>query len=139
MIEPRRHEAHEVFVSKYTFEDLSREIVDCFFQVHKKLGSGLLESLYEEPVCIELDKKGLFFEVQKEIPVFYDGKKLKNTCRLDIVVEKQVILELKAVERILPVHEAQIITYLKITGLNLGFLVNFHDPYFKTSIKRFVL
>lgn len=138
MFEPQRHEAHKDS-SSLSFEFLSKDVVDCCFQVHRKLGSGLLESLYSEPLCIELAKKGISFEVQKEIPVFYDSVKLKNTCRLDVVVENQIIIELKAVERILPVHEAQIITYLKISGLKIGFLVNFNDPYFKSAIKRFVL
>ena len=112
--------------------------MDCCFQVHKKLGAGLLEDIYEEPVCIELQNKGLSFETQKQIPVFYEGQKLKKCFRLDIVVENTIILELKAMDRILPIHEAQILTYLKITGLKIGFIVNFKDPYFKTAIRRFV-
>lgn len=140
MFEPRRHEEHEVITAhKYNFEDLSKQIVDCCYRVHQFMGVGLLESLYEEPVSIELKKKGLSFELQKEIPVFYEGIRLKNSFRLDIVIENKIILELKAVDRILPVHEAQIITYLKVTGLKTGLLVNFHEPYFKAAIKRFVL
>lgn len=139
MVEPRRHEDHEDIPCKHSFENLSKQVVDCCFQVHQKLGSGLLESLYVEPLCIELHKKGLIFEAQKDVPVFYDGIKLKNTCRLDVVIDNQIILELKAVEKVLPVHEAQLITYLKITGLKTGFLVNFNEPYFKAAIKRFVL
>ena len=79
------------------------------------------------------------FEAQKDIPVFYDGCKLSKTCRLDLLVEEKIIIEIKAVDRLLPVHEAQIITYLKITGLKTGFLINFNEPYFKAALKRFVL
>lgn len=136
--EPRRHEGREVFVMS-DFDPVSRAVVDCCFQVHRKLGTGLLEDIYEEPVCIELQKKGLSFEAQKQIPVFYEGQKLKKAFRLDIVVENAIILELKAMEKILPIHEAQILTYLKITGIKIGFIVNFREPYFKAAIRRFVL
>lgn len=139
MIEPRRHEAHEVSVQGHGFEALSKDVVDCCYQVHQKLGPGLLEELYEEPVCIELEKKNLSFEAQKQIPVYYDGRKLRKVCRLDILIENQIVLELKAVDRLLPVHEAQILTYLKVTNLKTGFLMNFNEPYFKKAIRRFVL
>jgi GxxExxY protein len=139
MIEPRRHEDHEVIMKKFDFDILSKEVVDCCFKVHQKMGCGLLEDLYEEPVCIELDKKNIPFIAQKSLPVFYDGKKLRKTLRLDVLIDNQIILELKAVDRLLPVHEAQIITYLKITGVKTGFLINFNEPYFKNAIKRFVL
>ena len=138
-LQPRSHEEHKEAFQKHDFEGISKEVVDCCFKVHQKLGSGLLESLYEEPLCIEMERKNIPFEVQKEIPVFYDGCKLKKSCRLDILVNNQIILELKAVDRILPIHEAQIITYLKITNLKTGFLINFNEPYFKQAIKRFVL
>ncbi|MEO5365358.1 MAG: GxxExxY protein [Magnetococcus sp. WYHC-3] len=138
-IEPRRHEDHEDTVQKHNFERLSKDVVDCCFQVHQKLGSGLLEDLYQEPLCIELEKKRLSYELEKQIPVYYDGLQLKRSCRLDFVVEGLIVLELKAVEKILPVHEAQILTYLKVADLKTGFIVNFKDPYFKTAIKRFVL
>lgn len=139
MNEPRRHEVHEDSSKNYDFEHLSKAIVDCCFQVHQRLGPGLLEELYEEPVCIELNKRGLSFETQKHVPVYYEGHKLKKSCRLDILVENKIILELKAVDRILPVHEAQILTYLKVTSLKTGFLVNFNEPFFKKAIRRFVL
>ncbi len=139
MNEPRRHEDHEEEKVKYNFENLSKDVVDCCFQVHKKLGCGLLEEIYEEPLCIELENKGLSFELQKHSPIFYDGKKLNKTCRLDVVVENKIILELKAVSKLLPIHEAQILTYMRVTSLKIGFLVNFHEPYFKNEIRRFVL
>jgi len=139
MIEPRRREEHEVIEHKYDFDALSKEVVDCCFKVHQKMGSGLLEDLYEEPVCIELEKKNIPFESQKVIPVFYDGKKLRKNLRLDIVIDDQIILELKAADRILPVHKAQILTYLKVTGIKTGFLINFNEPYFKQAIQRFII
>lgn len=138
-IKPRSHEDHEDIVQKYDFEQISKEVVDCCFQVHQKMGTGLLEDLYTEPLCIEFEKRNIKYELEKQIPVYYDGQLLKRSCRLDMVIDNAIILELKAVEKILPIHEAQLITYLKVAKLKTGFLINFKNPYFKSAIKRFVL
>lgn len=139
MTEPRRHEAHEAGTQTAQFCPLSKAVVDCCFQVHRNLGPGLLEALYEEPACIEMQKKGLAFEAQRHIPVYYEGRRLQKSCRLDVLVEDKIILEIKAAEKIMPIHEAQILTYLKVSGLRIGFVMNFGDPYFKRAMRRFVL
>jgi len=138
VISPRSHEEREA-VTKIVFDDLSRQVVDAAFKVHQTLGSGLLEGLYEECMAIELRKRNIAFERQKEIPVFYDGERVPATYRLDIVIEENLILELKSVIKILPAHEAQVLSYLKTSGIKAALLVNFGEPYFKAAIKRFVL
>ena len=100
--------------------ELSSKIIGAAIEVHKKLGPGLLESVYEECICHELSLRGISFEKQKPLPVIYKGKKLDCGYRLDIVVEKAIILELKSCEKIEPIHRAQLLTYLKLSGLNLG-------------------
>jgi GxxExxY protein len=117
---------------------LSRKVVDCIFQVHKNLGAGYLEKIYEDCLCLELAEKGIAFERQFPIHVVYKGKTVSSDFRLDLVVENQIILELKAVEKLHPVHEAQIYSYLRMSGFPLGFLVNFNVPLIKDGIKRFV-
>jgi len=115
---------------------IGRKIVDCAFQVHSNLGPGLLESIYEEAFSCELQDHGLHFETQKQIPIQYKNRVLKSGHRLDMIVENQIIVELKACEKPLPVHDAQILTYLKLTNLRLGYLINFNVPVIKQGIKR---
>ena len=118
---------------------VGRDVVDASVKVHRAMEPGLLESVYEECMAYELSvNRGVKVERQVELPILYDGVKLRNQLRLDMVVEGCVILELKAVERILPLHQAQLITYLKLTGLRLGFLLNFNVPLMKNGIKRMV-
>jgi len=107
-------------------------------EAHRNLGPGLLESAYEECLCRELVIRGLTFERQKPLPLSYKGIKLDCGYRLDIVVEGLVILELKAVDRIEPIHEAQLLTYLKLEKLKLGILINFNVRVLKNGIKRIV-
>ncbi len=118
---------------------LSGLIVDCAFRVHKNLGPGLLESIYEEAFCYELKKQGIGHLRQKEISVPYDGGFLDTKFRLDLIVDNKIIVELKCVDKLLPVHDAQILTYLKITKLNLGLLFNFNTPLIKDGIRRIIL
>jgi GxxExxY protein len=118
--------------------DISKIIVDCCFKVHKELGPGLLESVYEEVLSYELIKCGLKIERQKGIPVFYDDLKMELGFRADIIVENKVIIELKSIETIAPVHTKQLLTYLKLTGLKLGLLINFNEALLKDGIKRIV-
>jgi len=107
-------------------------------EVHKALGPGLLESAYEECLCFELSEAGFKFERQKSLPITYKTIQLNCGYRLDLVVENNIIVELKSIEKILPIHEAQILTYLKISGLTLGLLINFNVPILKDGIKRIV-
>lgn len=124
-------------VEKIDFDPLSREVVDSAYKVHQYFGAGLLEKLYEEALCLELQKRNIPFERQCHLPVFYEGQLLDAPLRLDLVVDKKIVIEVKSVEKILPVHEAQILTYLKLSKIDLGFLINFHEPYFKSALKRF--
>jgi len=119
-------------------EKIATAILDCAFKVHRTLGPGLLESVYEICTCHELKKQGIEFESQVFLPVLYDGIKLDSGLRLDLLVAKQVIVELKAVEKMNPLFEAQVMTYLKLTGLRLGLLINFNVPMLKDGIKRIV-
>ena len=121
------------------FEDINEltgEVIGAAIEVHKILGPGLLENVYEECLCRELDIKRVPFERQKEIPLEYKGIKLDCGYRLDIIAAKKLVLELKACECLLPIHEAQLITYLKLTGLKVGLLINFNVPVLKDGIKR---
>lgn len=118
---------------------IAKAVVDCAFQVHKTLGPGLLESVYEICLAHELHKAGLAFEKQPSLPVVYDGIRLDAGLRLDFVVGQAVIVELKAVETLLPVHKAQVLTYLKLTGHRLGLLINFNVPLIKDGIRRIIL
>lgn len=118
---------------------LSKEIVDCAFKVHVSIGPGLLESAYEECLEKEFLKRNIPYKRQAEMPVYYEGDLLKTPYRVDFLVGDSVIVELKAVEKLLPVHEAQILTYLRLSQTRLGLLINFCSPLIKDGIKRFVL
>lgn len=118
--------------------ELSNKIIGAAIEVHKILGPGLLESTYEECLCKELNLIGLSFERQKPLPINYKGVYLDCGYRLDLVVESCVIVELKSIDRLLPIHQAQLLTYLKLTGLKLGLLINFNVPILKNGIKRVV-
>ena len=121
-------------------ELVGKDVVDAALQVHKAMGPGLMECVYEECMAYELStSRGLTVERQVELPIRYGVKELQSKLRLDMVVEGCVILELKAVEQLLPLHEAQLITYLKLTGTQLGFLMNFNVPLIKYGIKRMVM
>ena len=119
--------------------ELSRQVVDAVFHVHKALGPGLLESVYEVCLCHELTKRGVAFQRQLTLPVVYDGVEIEAGLRLDLWIENQLIVELKAVEQLHEVHQAQLITYMKLTDTRLGLLVNFNVPVIKQGIKRIIL
>lgn len=121
-----------------TENELSKIIVDTAFKIHSNLGPGLLESVYEEIMYFELQKKGLYVERQKGIPVVWDSLKMELGFRADLIVEKKVIIELKSVDAIAPVHPKQLLTYLKLTGLKLGLLINFNEPLIKDGLIRIV-
>ena len=120
-------------------DELSGKVVDSVFAVHKELGPGFLEKIYEDALCYELEQRGISFIRQKSIPVFYKNQKMPTEYKLDLIVEDQIILELKTVDKILPVHEAQILSYMKQCGTSLGFVVNFNESLIKNGIKRVVL
>ncbi|MGQ9630468.1 MAG: GxxExxY protein [bacterium] len=120
-------------------KDLTEKIIGAAIEVHRHLGPGLLESAYEECLCRELELRGLSFERQKPLPLEYKGIKLDCGYRIDIVVENRVILELKCVDAIAPVHEARLLTYLRLSGLKVGLVLNFYAAVMKDGIKRLVL
>jgi len=120
-------------------EYLAKEIVDCAYKVHKQLGPGLLEKIYEICFCHELHKKGIEFKRQVDIPVIYDNLVFDEGLRIDVLVDDLIICELKAVENVNPVWKAQIISHLKLTNRRLGFLINFNVAFIKEGIKRFVV
>ena len=112
--------------SKLLHEELTEKIIGAAIEVHRALGPGLLESAYEGCLCHELNLRGLAFQRQVPLPVEYKGVKLDCGYRLDLVVQEAVVLELKCVDHILPVHEAQLLTYLKFTGEHVGIIINFN-------------
>ena len=120
-------------------ERAAKTIVDAAMAVHMALGPGLLESVYEVCLCHELSERGAPFESQVPLPVVYKGVRLDAGLRFDLVVDGKVIVELKAVESTQPVHEAQLLTYLKLTRLRLGLLINFNKALLRDGIKRMVL
>lgn len=121
-----------------TENELSKIIVHTAFEIHTELGPGLLESVYEEIMSHELNKIGLQVERQKGIPVMWNDLKMELGFRADLIVEDKVIIELKSVETIAQVHPKQLLTYLKLTGLKLGLLINFNEPLIKNGITRIV-
>jgi GxxExxY protein len=120
-------------------EMIAKQIVDAAFKVHSNLGPGLVEKVYEACFCHELSKKGTFYQRQVVVPILYDGAILDEGLRLDVLVDNLVICELKAVDELNPIWEAQLITYLKMTNKRLGFLINFNVSLIKKGIKRIIL
>ncbi|MEO6831469.1 MAG: GxxExxY protein [Chitinophagaceae bacterium] len=118
--------------------ELARIVVDICFQLHVKYGPGLFESVYEEIICYELTKRDIPFERQLKFKVWHDGKDMGIGFKADIVVGNKLILELKSTENLSEVHFKQVITYLKVTGLKLGLLINFRTPLIKDGIHRLV-
>lgn len=120
-------------------DTLTEQIIGAAIQVHRELGPGLLESAYEVCLCYELSLRGLKVERQKYIPITYKGIQLDGGYRLDLVVEDQVIVEVKSVSTLLPVHEAQLLSYLKQIGGGRGLLINFNVPLLKNGLKRLII
>lgn len=120
-------------------EIIGKAIVDAAYQVHKALGPGLLERVYEVCFCHVLRKKGFFVKRQLDVPIIFEDIKFEEGLRLDVMVNDLVICELKALENVNPVWEAQLLSHLKLTGKRLGFLINFNVPLIKDGIKRMVL
>ena len=120
-------------------ERVANEIVDSAYKVHTALGPGLMESVYEACLCHELKKRGIPLRRQVSLPIVYDGLRLESGLRLDLLADDSVVVELKAVEQMLPVFEAQLLSYLKLTNLRLGLLINFNVPLIKQGIKRIII
>ena len=114
----------------------SKVVIVAAIEVHKCLGPGLLESIYEDCLKMELEQRGLHVETQVNVPVIYKGVDTKKHFRLDMLIEDEIVVELKAVDVLLPVHEVQLVTYLKLTDKRLGLLINFNVPILKDGIKR---
>jgi GxxExxY protein len=127
---PRRRGAEDVITEK---------IIGAAIEVHRITGPGLLESVYEECLCYELSQARLTFRRQVDLPVVYKGIKLDCGFRMDVVVEDSIVLELKTVEHLLPVHSAQLLTYLKLSGKKVGLLMNFNEPVLRRGLKRLVV
>ena len=118
---------------------LSEKIIGFAIEVHRHLGPGLLESAYEECLCFELKQACISFQRQVPLPVVYKSVKLDCGYRLDLVIDRKIILELKTVERLLPIHEAQLLTYLQLSGIRIGLLLNFNTAVLKDGIRRLML
>ncbi len=117
---------------------ISQKIIGAAIEIHRNIGPGLFESIYEECLCYELEVQRINFERQKYIPVVYKEKTFDTGFRADLVVEQMVVVELKSVTTLLPVHESQILNYLRLSKLKLGLLINFNVPILKEGIKRIV-
>jgi len=119
-------------------ELIGKQTLDAAFKVHSVLGPGLLESVYEKALAYELNKNRIMVERQKRIPIKYDDQILESGFFCDLLVDNRVIVELKAVETVIPIFQAQLLTYLRLTGIRLGYLINFNTIHFNDGIKRFV-
>ncbi len=120
-------------------DNLSEAVIGFAIEVHRILGPGLLESAYEECLCFELKNANLPFARQVPLPVTYKSVRLDCGYRMDVVVDRRLVLELKTAEKLLPVHDAQLLTYLKLSGMPTGLLLNFHSPVLRQGLKRLVL
>jgi GxxExxY protein len=120
-------------------ENAARASVDAALQVHKALGPGLLESAYEHCLAFEIARRGLAVQRQLALPIVYEGERLDAGYRLDLVIEGTVIIEVKSIDALAPIHDAQVLTYLKLSGLRVGLLMNFNVALFRQGLKRFVL
>ncbi len=135
----RRNTEYSRRNTEMLYEDLTKEIIGAAIEVHKLIGPGMLESAYEECLCYELKLRGLNYERQKPVPIVYKKIKLECGYRIDILVENKIILELKAAEGFNPVHEAQILTYMRFAEKRLGLLINFNVTKLTNSLKRYIL
>ncbi len=121
------------------FDRLSNRVIGCALEVHRHLGPGLLESTYEQCLAHELKMADIPFKLQCPLPVQYKGIKLDCGYRIDLLVDDRIIIELKSVDRVLPIHQAQLLTYMKLSAIPIGLLLNFNVKYMKSGIKRMVL
>ncbi len=136
----QRRQGRKVIIkqTRMTENEISKIIVNSCFQIHTELGPGLFESVYEECLHFELIQQGLFVERQKELPVIYKSTKMEIGFRTDLIVDRKVIVEVKSIELIAPVHQKQLLTYLRLTNIKLGLLINFNEALIKDGIQRIV-
>ena len=120
------------------YEELSEQVLGCAIEVHRQLGPGLLESTYEQCLAHELSQLNIPFKLQVELPVEYKQIKLDCGYRIDLLVDNRIVVELKSVDQLLPIHEAQILTYLKLSGVSVGLLINFNVTVLKKGVRRFI-
>lgn len=120
-------------------DKLTGAVIDSAFYVHKQLGPGLLESAYEECLSITLLRRGIAHKRQVLMPINFDGQSIENAYRLDFLIENELIVEIKSCEKLLPIHDAQLMTYLKLSGIKRGLLMNFNSKLIKDGLKRIVL
>lgn len=140
MCSPRRREGHEEKLKwDVIFDQLSNKVIGCAIEVHRELGPGLLETAYEQCLAAELSRSRIPFQLQVDLPVNYKGTKLDCSYRIDLLIDQQLIIELKCVEQLLKIHEAQILTYMRLAKIGVGLLINFNVPVLKKGIKRFLL
>jgi GxxExxY protein len=121
------------------FDELSNRVIGCAIEVHRELGPGLLESTYEQCLAYELNRAEIPFKLQVDLPVEYKQIKLDCGYRIDVFADNRIIVELKSVEHLLPIHEAQVLTYMKLAGVGVGLLINFNVDVLRRGIRRFVL
>jgi len=133
------HEGHEEHEGKIKFDALSREVIGCAIEVHRELGPGLLESAYQRCLEHEMNTRGLAFQMEMQVPLRYKDARLDCGFRVDFIVEKALILELKSVDKLTSVHQAQLLTYMKLCNCQTGLLMNFNVKHLRDGIKRFVL
>jgi len=120
-------------------EFLCKEIVDCAYKVHSELGPGLLEKIYESCFCYELDRKEIPFKRQVKLPIVYDGVQFDEGLQLDVLVDNKIVCEFKAVDIVNPLWQAQLLSHLKLTRLNVGFVINYNVPLIKNGIRRYCI
>jgi GxxExxY protein len=128
-----------LMVMEEPWDPLTQQVIGAAIEVHRVLGPGLLESAYEECLCLELSLRGIPFHRQVPLPIAYKGVTLECGYRMDLVVPERLVIEVKTVEKILSVHEAQLLTYLRLSGIKTGLLINFHTAMIKDGIRRMVL
>ena len=121
------------------FDEISNKVIGCAIEVHRELGPGLLESTYEQCLAYELSRANIPFKLQVDLPVEY--KEIRPDCgyRIDLLADDRLIVELKSVDQLLPIHEAQVLTYMKLAGVNIGLLINFNVTILRKGVRRFVL
>jgi GxxExxY protein len=119
--------------------DVTEQIIGAAIEVHKHWGPGLYEEIYEKSLCHELRLRNVAFETQVKLPLLYKGERVGDDLRLDLVVQEKVVVELKSVRELEPIHDAQLLTYMKLTGCRVGLLINFNVPVLKRGLKRMVL
>jgi GxxExxY protein len=133
------HQGHEVGKGTMDGEEVARRVIGMAIKIHRKVGPGLFEHAYEDCLGLELSRAGMRFERQVELNLVYEGVRFDRTYRADIIVEESVVLEIKSIESILPIHESQILTYLRLSGCHIGLLLNFNTTLLKHGLRRFVL